>query len=96
MLVGHAVADYPLQGDFLAKAKDYQHPIKGIDWWIAMSAHCAIHAGVVMLVTHNPVFAALEFILHFVFDVFKCAGFTNFRTDQALHVICKIVWAVLP
>lgn len=29
MLAGHALADYPLQGDFLAKAKNRANPIPG-------------------------------------------------------------------
>jgi hypothetical protein len=94
LLVGHAVADYPLQGDFLAKAKNAWAPIPEIDWRIAMAAHCAMHAGVVMLVTHSFIVAMAEFILHFGIDVLKCAGKTNFRQDQAMHVICKVAWAI--
>jgi hypothetical protein len=96
LLVGHAVADYPLQGDFLAKAKNKWLPIAGVPWWIAMAAHCAIHAGVVALVTHNIILGCLEFTAHFGIDVLKCGGRTNFTTDQALHVICKVLWAVYP
>ena len=94
LLVGHALADYPLQGDFLSKAKNGWNPIPGIDWRIAMAAHCAIHAGVVMLVTHNLTFALFEFVLHYWIDVLKCCGITNFRQDQLLHVFCKIGWAI--
>jgi hypothetical protein len=94
LLVGHSVADYPLQGDFLAKAKNKWASVPGIDWWIAMTAHCAIHAGVVMLVTHHIVFALAEFAFHFLIDMAKCAGLTNFRQDQGLHVFCKVMWAL--
>lgn len=95
LLVGHAVADYPLQGDFLAKAKNAWLPIADIPWWIAMSSHCAIHAGAVALITHNYLFASLEFGIHFVIDVLKCSGRTSFATDQTLHLICKIAWVLL-
>ena len=94
LLVGHALADYPLQGDFLARAKNAWAPVPGIDWRIAMMAHCAIHAGVVMLVTHNLVYALLEFALHFGIDVLKCKGITTFRMDQLFHVLCKVAWAI--
>jgi hypothetical protein len=95
LLVGHAVADYPLQGDFLAKAKNPWAPIPGVPWWIAMAAHSAIHAGAVALVTHNYVLACLEFGLHFGIDVLKCANITGFKMDQLMHVICKFAWAVV-
>jgi hypothetical protein len=95
LLVGHAVADYPLQGDFLAKAKNAWLPIAGVPWWIAMAAHCLIHAGAVALITHNYWFAGAEFVIHFGIDVMKCAGWTSFKVDQLLHVVCKIAWAVL-
>ena len=32
LMVGHALADYPLQGDFLAKAKNRTAPIPGVPW----------------------------------------------------------------
>ena len=51
LLAAHALCDYPLQGDFLAKAKNPAQPIPGVPWWCAMAAHCAIHAGAVLLVT---------------------------------------------
>jgi hypothetical protein len=93
LLVGHAVADYPLQGDFLAKAKNAWLPMAGVPWWIAMAAHCLIHAGAVALVTHSVTLGVLEFCIHFGIDVLKCAGKTSFIVDQCLHVICKIAWA---
>jgi hypothetical protein len=95
LLVGHAVADYPLQGEFLAKAKNAWAPVSGVPWWIAMTAHCLIHAGVVMLVTHSLPLALLEFTMHFGIDVFKCAGMSNFIADQYMHVLCKLFWAIL-
>jgi hypothetical protein len=95
LLVGHAVADYPLQGDFLAKAKNMTAPITGVPWWIAMSAHCLIHSGAVMLVTHQIPLAIAEFGLHFCIDVLKCRGETNFELDQLMHVLCKVIWAVI-
>lgn len=95
LLVGHAVADYPLQGDFLAKAKNPWQPIPGIDWQIAMAAHCLIHAGAVWIITHSLPLAMAEFSLHFVIDVLKCAGKTSFSGDQILHVLCKILWTAI-
>ncbi len=95
MIIGHALADYPLQGDFLAKAKNEADPIPGVPWWQAMWAHCAIHAGAVLLITGSAFLAALEFIAHFAIDRAKCMGLISYNTDQFLHVACKILWAAI-
>jgi hypothetical protein len=92
LLIGHAIADYPLQGDFLARAK-CPGGIPGIDWWIALSAHAAIHAGVVWYVTGFWQLGALEFIVHWTIDHWKCRGIFGFKVDQALHVLSKVLWA---
>src|SRR5574342_205368 len=94
LLVGHAVADYPLQHDFLAKAK-CPNRVPGVPWVIAMTAHCLIHAGAVALVTRNPVFAVCEFIVHFMLDWLKCQGMTGFAEDQFLHVCCKVSYLIV-
>lgn len=95
LLVGHALADYPLQADFLAKAKNHTAPIPGIDWWIALSAHALIHGGTVAVLTGSVAMGVAETVLHFGIDWLKCDGRTSFRTDQALHVACKVVWVCL-
>lgn len=33
LVAGHALADYPLQGDFLARAKNRAAPIPGVPWF---------------------------------------------------------------
>lgn len=92
LLIGHAIADYPLQGDFLARAK-CTGGIPDIDWWIALTAHVAIHAGVVWYVTGFWQLGALEFIIHWMTDWAKCRNYFGFRVDQAIHVACKVLWA---
>lgn len=94
LLVGHALADYPLQGDFLAKAKNHRSPIPGVDWWIALANHALIHGGAVALVTGSVTLGLAETGVHCWIDWLKCDGRTTFRTDQALHVACKVGWAV--
>lgn len=95
LLVGHALADYPLQGDFLAKAKNRTAPITGVPWWQALAAHAAIHAGFVAVITGSVALGLAEFVAHFVIDDAKCRGRLSFNADQALHVACKVAWAVL-
>ena len=43
----HYLGDYPLQGDFIAKAKNSTAPIPGVPWWQAMMAHSVIQGGLV-------------------------------------------------
>lgn len=94
LLVGHAVADYPLQGDFLSKGKNHKNPIPGIPFWQCLFAHAAIHAGSVALVTGSIAFGLVEFALHCVIDFGKCSGWYGFNCDQGLHVICKVAYAM--
>lgn len=95
LLVGHALADYPLQGDFLARAKNASAPIPGVPFWQALSAHALIHGGAVALVTGSPTLGVLEACAHALIDHAKCRGILTFNQDQALHVFCKLAWATL-
>ena len=104
LLIVHAVCDYPLQGEFLAKAKNRRADLSGLfgkrpvpcDLWPhALSAHSLIHAGGVWLVTGSVALAGIEFLVHCVIDFVKCEGAIGFTADQALHWACKVVYAVL-
>lgn len=95
LLLGHALGDYALQGDFMAKAKNRFAPIPGVPWYQAMGSHAVIHAGFVFLITQSPLLAAIEAIVHFITDDAKCAGKLSFNQDQAIHVACKFVYAAI-
>lgn len=88
-LVLHAIADYPLQGDFLAK-------FKGTNW-IAMIAHCLIWSG---LIFFGLCYYGLDtwwsmpflFFGHMAIDKWKCSRSgngkeltTDLAIDQVLH-----------
>ena len=101
LLIGHALADFPLQGDFLSRGKNrHTEPPKLADgkesprslWIYLMTAHALIHAGFVWLFTGFLIFALAEFVLHWMIDVLKCEGRTSFAIDQWLHVLCKVVF----
>lgn len=92
LVAGHALADYPLQGDFLAKAKNRTAPIPGITWQQALAAHSAIHAGFVLAITQSLPCAIVEFIAHAITDDAKCRGKISFNMDQAIHIACKLVY----
>lgn len=96
----HCLADYPLQGDFLARAKNRSAPIPGVPWLQAMGAHVAIHAGFVLIIAFefsDPklalTLAAIEAAVHFATDDSKCTGKIGFNTDQAIHIACKLAYA---
>lgn len=95
LLVGHALADYPLQGDFLARGKNQNNPIAGIPWWQCLTAHSVIHAGFVTLITNSLTLGAVEFLLHWMIDYLKSDNQLTFNEDQFLHVGCKVLWAAL-
>ena len=96
LVFGHALADYPLQGDFLAKAKNHKAPIPGIPWWQALFAHSVIHAGFVGIVTGYWFIAALELVAHSIIDYSKCNDSrVTFNIDQAAHIVCKVIWCVM-
>lgn len=95
LLVGHAVADYPLQGDFLAKAKNHRAPLPGIPWQQALFWHALMHGGAVALVTHSVALGLAETAIHCAIDYAKCEGWTGFNTDQGLHVVCMAIWACI-
>lgn len=95
LLFFHFLADFPLQGDFLAKAKNHRDPIPHIPWWHALFAHSFIHAGFVFLATGSVVCFLGELISHFLIDHTKCAGEITFERDQSYHIACKVLWAVL-
>lgn len=92
LLAAHAVCDYPLQGDFLSKAKNRTTPIPGVPWQQALLSHALIHAGAVALITHIWPLAIAEFIIHAFTDDAKCRGYITFNQDQAVHIFFKFIW----
>lgn len=95
LIAGHALCDYPLQGDFLARAKNRIAPIVGVPWYQALGAHAAIHAGAVGLITGSVWLGVAEFVAHSLIDDAKCSGKIGFNTDQSLHIACKAAWVLL-
>lgn len=95
LVFAHFLADYPLQGDFLAKAKNREAPIPGVPWMHALTAHAGIHAGFVYLITMWWPLALLEFFCHWAIDDGKCRGALSFNEDQFLHLFLKVIWAAI-
>lgn len=95
-LIGaHALADYPLQGDFLAKAKNRAAPLTSVPWWQALGAHAIIHGAAVAAITKSPALGIAETLVHAITDDLKCNGRLSYNQDQAIHIGCKVLWAAL-
>lgn len=103
LVIGHCLADFPLQGQFLAMGKNRHTrmpdpegaPFPRNLWIYCLTAHALIHAGPVWLITGSVYFALAEFILHWLIDLAKNERWTNFAGDQTLHVACKLAYALL-
>lgn len=96
LLAGHAVADYPLQGDFLAVGKGSRDkPHFGIPWYHCLAAHSLIHGGFVAVITGSLWLGIAETTCHWFIDDAKCRRWTGINVDQALHVGCKAAWVAL-
>jgi len=95
LLAGHALCDYPLQGDFLSREKDRNNPKPHAPWYQALAAHALTHGGMVALVTGSTRMGIAETIIHAVTDDLKCRGKLSFDQDQAIHIGCKLLWAAL-
>lgn len=97
ILIGaHFLADFPLQGDYLAKAKNrHGGGISGTPWWIALGGHAFIHGAVVTLITGFWILGLCEILLHILIDDLKCAQKISYIQDQLLHIACKIIYAFI-
>jgi len=103
LLIGHAIADFPLQGQFLSTGKvrgDGLEKKTGAKWprniWIYfLSMHSLMHAGVVWCITEDIRFGLVELFLHWVIDFAKGENVTNFYVDQWLHISCKVAYALI-
>ena len=94
-VVVHALADFPLQGDFIARQKARKQADSRSIWIVALSAHGVIHGGGVWLVTGSLAFGFTEMILHTLVDLGTGEGKFGLGMDQFLHLSCKLVYALL-
>lgn len=95
LLVGHSLCDYPLQGDFLAQAKNRNSAVGANIWKWALPAHAMIHGGCVALLTGSLVLGCLEALFHGWIDFLKCDNRITYGQDQFLHVVCKVIWVLI-
>jgi hypothetical protein len=95
LIVAHCITDFPLQGDFLAKAKNHKAPIPGIPWFYCLMVHSIMAGGGAWLVTGSLGIGLLETAIHALTDYLKCDGKIGFYADQIVHIACKLIWAAI-
>ena len=102
--IGHSIADFPLQGEFLARGKNRHLPLPELAdgdkppkyvWIYCLTAHSLIHGGVVWLITGSVLMGLIETVVHWIIDALKSEGKYGFEVDQLLHVATKVVYVAL-
>lgn len=53
------------------------------------------HGGFVGIITGSVFLGIAETMMHWFIDDGKCRGVIDFNTDQTLHIVCKIAWAMV-
>ena len=95
LLCAHALTDYVLQPERMANLK-HPHETRHADygpWWWWMAAHGLVNALGVLYVTQSVPLSIGEFVVHCTLDTAKCQGWIDANTDQAGHLVSKVVWA---
>jgi len=100
--VGHFTMDVVWQSSSVAKGKNRHRQGNEVPpgqtptavWPYYMTGHALSHGGVVALATGSILLGTCEVIFHWGIDFAKCENWTNPHQDQALHIFCKIIWAL--
>lgn len=101
LVASHAVCDFALQSEAMAKGKNRHNrmafaPPPGakfqVSWPYWLSAHAMIHGAGVALVTGIWWLGLAEAVCHACIDFCKCDNVYGINTDQALHYGCKCLW----
>jgi hypothetical protein len=95
LAIVHALADYPLQGNYLARQKVRSDASGRSEWLVALAAHSLIHAGGVWLVTGSKALGLCEFFLHALIDWGKGEKRYGLLVDQGLHLACKAGYVLI-
>jgi hypothetical protein len=102
--IGHALGDFPLQGDFLARGKNRHLPSPILAdgdrspkrvWLYCLTYHAIIHAGLVWIITGSVVVGVIELVVHWFIDAMKSENAFGFEADQWLHIATKAVYVAL-
>ena len=101
LLIGHAFADFVFQSGDMSKGKN-RHRLTDLPpgqkrqavWVYFLTAHALVHGFMVYLVTGSVVFMVCETLLHWSIDFGKCENWYGIHEDQAMHILCKLIWII--
>lgn len=91
LMCAHALCDFQLQNGVMHAVK---LPGNHRDWYYWMAAHALICGGGVYLVTQSLSLGITETIAHGIIDTWKSNNRIGFRTDQLLHILFRILYAI--
>lgn len=104
LLMGHALADFGLQSEAMAKGKNRNRLVDPVSvppgqkmlpaWGYWMTAHALIHGLAVTLIL-GPVWGIAETCAHWLIDFGKCENAYGIHYDQFAHLVCKVLWLAL-
>jgi hypothetical protein len=97
LITVHFICDYPLQGEWLAKAKNHKlNLVPGqVIWPHCLFGHASIHALPVAILTSSVWIGLIELITHMITDYLKCDGKLTYNQDQFIHISLKIIYAAI-
>lgn len=95
LVAWHCFADYALQNDFMANAKNRNTDIGKEMWLAVLPAHAMIHAAGVFVITQSVLLALVELVSHAAIDFLKCENKISFKVDQYSHIAIKLVILVM-
>jgi len=91
LLCAHALTDFQLQNGAMWQNKQRQ----GCQlWYYWLTAHALICGGGVYVVTQSLFLGVCETIAHWVIDFWKCESRIGTHSDQLLHFLFRIVYAI--
>ena len=101
LMMGHALKDFALQIDAMAKGKNRNNipdfvPVgqKSVPCWpYWLSAHALISGGAVVVITNSILLGVMETVIHFIVDFAKCENLTDPHLDQMIHAFCRLCYA---
>lgn len=102
LLAGHAVADFGLQNEFIARFKSHKEKLNvgntkraDLIWIHILMSHCLIHGLAVFLILGNLWLALAETVAHAITDFLKSEDRFGFHADQLIHIACKFAWWII-
>ena len=101
MIGAHFLGDYPWQAGPIGVEKNLNSKSelqKQVPWGYWLTAHAYLHGILVSLVSvyfGGPWWIGIfEFLIHWFVDYYKCKYNNSILSDQAIHIICKLIWSI--